>query len=423
MKSFYQYLLEEVNEDKLKHLQHINRLPITGSHDGVARAVNSLEATAKHLTGQETPGHTFKTKIDGAPSVVIGHHPETGQVFVGTKSVFNKEPKLNFSHEDIEANHGHSRGLADKLHDLLDHGPKILPDRKSVGGRFPDQVFQGDFTHSGKKDIETDGDQVKYQPNTVEYSHDKSSGEGKKALAAKIGLAMHTRYKGNDLGSMVATPNVKDSDFKSHPDVHMMSTDFKPNPEHFTPEDQREFHAHKEMARKTYASMKPDALDAIGGHAIPLETYMNGIIRRNATRDLKSKPEEGSVDGYIQHLTGTAQKDMDKVKTQAAKDKRSAALNDQLQYVHQNREHFQKGMDLDKHLANAKNVLVKTMDKGKGVGTSIGGIATGHEGYVHTDDQGNMQKLVDQSPPAEGKPGGFAGYNLAGYGFMSKAKK
>jgi hypothetical protein len=63
------------------------------------------------------------------------------------------------------------------------------------------------------------------------------------------------------------------------------------------------------------------------------------------------------------------------------------------------------------------------MDKGKGVGTSIGGIATGHEGYVHTDDQGNMQKLVDQSPPAEGKPGGFAGYNLAGYGFMSKAKK
>jgi len=423
MKSFYQYLLEEVNEDKLKHLQHVNRLHITGGHDGVARSVNSLEATAKHLTGQETPGHHFKTKVDGAPAVVAGYHPETGERFIGSKSVFNKDPKLNFTHEDIDRNHGHAPGLAAKLHDLLDNVHKVLPDRKSVGGRFPDQVWQGDFTHSGKKDIQVEHGQVKYQPNTVEYSHDRNSAEGKKALAAKIGLAMHTRYKGNDLASMVATPDVRDSDFKSHPDVDMMSTDFKPNPDHFTPEDQREFHAHKELARKTYASMKPEALDAIGGHAIPVETYLNGIIRRNATRDPRSKPEEASVDGYIQHLTGAAQKDMDKVKTQAAKDKRSAALNDQLQYVHQNREHFQKGMDLDKHLANAKNVLVRVMDRGKTAGTSIGGIATGHEGYVHTDDQGNMQKLVDQSPPTEDKPGGFAGYNLAGYGFMSKAKK
>jgi len=423
MKSFSQYLTEAVNEDKLTHLQHVNRLHITGGHEGVARAVNSLENTAGMLLGNQVPGHTLKTKVDGAPSVTLGYHPKTGQPMIGTKAIFNKEPKLNFTHEDIEANHGHSRGLADKLHDLLDNVHKILPDRKSIGGRFPDQVWQGDFVHSGKKDLNVEHGQVKYQPNTVEYSHDKDSAEGKKALAAKIGLAMHTHYKGNDLSNMVATPDVRDSDFKQHPDVHLMPTDFKANPDHFTPEDQREFHAHKDLARKTYASMKPEALDVVGQHAVPLETYLNGIIRNNAKRDPKSKPEEASVEGYLQHLTGAAQRDMDKVKTQAAKDKRSAALNDTLQYVHQNREHFQKAMDLDKHLANAKNVLVRVMDKGKGVGTSIGGIPTGHEGYVHTDENGNMQKLVDQSPPTENKPGGFAGYNLAGYGFMSKAKK
>lgn len=423
MKSFSQYLTEAVNEDKLTHLQHVNRLHITGGHEGVARAVNSLENTAGMLLGNQVPGHTLKTKVDGAPSVVVGYHPKTGQPMVGTKAMFNKEPKINFSHEDIEANHGHSRGLADKLHDLLDHAPKILPDRKSLGGRFPDQVWQGDFVHSGKKDLDTSSEHIKAQPNTVEYAWDKKSGEGKKALASKIGLAMHTHYKGNDLSNMVATPDVKDADFKQHPDVHLMGTDFKANPDHFTPEDQREFHAHKDMARKTYASMKPEALDVVGQHAVPVETYLNSIIRNNAKRDPKTKPEEASVESYLQHLTGAAQRDMDKVKTQAAKDKRAAALNDTLQYVHHNREHFQKAMDLDKHLANAKNVLVRTMDKGKNVGTSIGGIATGHEGYVHTDDQGNMQKLVDQSPPTENKPGGFAGYNLAGYGFMSKAKK
>ena len=32
----------------------------------------------------------FSVKIDGAPAIVWGTNPETGQFFVGTKSVFNK---------------------------------------------------------------------------------------------------------------------------------------------------------------------------------------------------------------------------------------------------------------------------------------------------------------------------------------------
>ena len=43
---------------------------------------------------------TLSVKIDGAPAIVWGRNPATGNFFVGTKSVFNKvKIKINESHE------------------------------------------------------------------------------------------------------------------------------------------------------------------------------------------------------------------------------------------------------------------------------------------------------------------------------------
>ena len=48
---------------------------------------------------------TLSVKMDGAPAIVWGTNPETGKVFVGTKSVFNKvKIKINETHEDIDNN-------------------------------------------------------------------------------------------------------------------------------------------------------------------------------------------------------------------------------------------------------------------------------------------------------------------------------
>ena len=48
----------------------------------------------------------LSVKIDGAPAIVWGTNPATGNFFVGTKSVFNKiKIKINESHQDIDANH------------------------------------------------------------------------------------------------------------------------------------------------------------------------------------------------------------------------------------------------------------------------------------------------------------------------------
>ena len=61
----------------------------------------------------------LSVKIDGAPAIVWGTNPQTGNFFVGTKSVFNKvKIKINESHHEIDQNH--SGVVADILHHCFD---------------------------------------------------------------------------------------------------------------------------------------------------------------------------------------------------------------------------------------------------------------------------------------------------------------
>jgi len=95
-------------------------------------------------------GAKASLKMDGAPAVVWGTNPATGNFFVGTKSVFNKKKiKINETHEDIERNHP-DEDLSEKLHTCLDCLPRT------------DEIYQGDFIGYG-------GDHT-FQPNTLVYS-------------------------------------------------------------------------------------------------------------------------------------------------------------------------------------------------------------------------------------------------------------
>ena len=96
---------------------------------------------------------------DGAPSIVFGTHPTTKQFFVASKSAFNKNPKINYTPEDIEANHGHAPGLVDKLKASLEHLPKITPHG----------VFQGDLLHTAG-DAKSEKGMTSITPNTITYS-------------------------------------------------------------------------------------------------------------------------------------------------------------------------------------------------------------------------------------------------------------
>ena len=147
-----------------KHIEHPEDLILTG------------DLTVLDLLLQD--GY-LSTKMDGAPAVVWGTNPATGNFFVGTKSVFNKvKIKINESHADIDANH--EGEVADILHACFDWLP-------NTGG-----IFQGDFIGFGG--------QSEYKPNTITYVFDD-------VIYQNIIIAPHTVYTAeSDLRDAIAQP-------------------------------------------------------------------------------------------------------------------------------------------------------------------------------------------------------------------------
>ena len=142
MKSFITFLKESTEGEegaKLKHIHHAEDRPLMHGAAGFEHAHAALMKAHEHIKrGEHHSGLTMK--YDGSPSIVFGHHPTTGKFFVASKSAFNKTPKINYTHKDIEKNHGHAPGLVSKLKDCLDHLPKVAP---------KNGVYQGDvmFSH------------------------------------------------------------------------------------------------------------------------------------------------------------------------------------------------------------------------------------------------------------------------------------
>jgi len=149
---------------KILHLEHPEDTILTG---------DDLFLQSLRLKGD------LSVKVDGAPAIVWGTNPATGNFFVGTKSVFNKvKIKINESHQDIDANH--TGEVATILHKCFDYLPRN-------GG-----IIQGDFIGLGGSD--------EYTPNTITYQFDG-------IVDAEIIVAPHTLYTAeSDLRDAVAEP-------------------------------------------------------------------------------------------------------------------------------------------------------------------------------------------------------------------------
>ena len=109
----------------------------------------------------------LSVKMDGAPAVVWGTNPATGNFFVGTKSVFNKKKiRICENMESISEWYGGT-----PLEIILGSCLCNLP--------HTDRIFQGDFIGFG-------GDRI-YTPNTITYEFDAPVQE-------EIIIAPHTEY-------------------------------------------------------------------------------------------------------------------------------------------------------------------------------------------------------------------------------------
>lgn len=376
MTGFKNFLTEEIDESKLKHLEHAEDHVINAGNEGFSHAYHNLKDVHDKLSGKNNETKVTM-KYDGSPSVVFGRHPQTGRFFVASKSAFNKNPKINYTEEDILRNHGHAPGLVAKLKAALQHFPKVTPKKG---------VFQGDIMHTAEDVHETDG-RVHFTPNTITYSAPKGSAHGKAALNSKIGVAVHTKYNGKNLEDMKAEYAPDLNEFGLHRDVHLISTEHDLGQIKYTPQQKEKFVKAMSVAAAHNKKAKPETYEAIKGHEIPLKTYINHTVRTG------TKP---TVEGFMNHYMKSHQKKIEGVKTAASKATKTAQMEADIGHVQRNRAHFENILKQHKALQKAKDVLANTLSSNAEFHHSINGKKSKPEGFVVVRHN-RPTKIVDRA--------------------------
>ena len=146
---------------KNTHLEHLEDSILFDGSQGAKDAFMFLDELAQTFSGKQKNTFKITTKWDGAPAIFCGTYPGSSRFFVGTKSVFNKNAKINFRDTDIDVNHGHAPGLVSKLKDALKYFPAL-----GISG-----VAQGDLLFTDDKKYETiNGERcITFTPNTITY--------------------------------------------------------------------------------------------------------------------------------------------------------------------------------------------------------------------------------------------------------------
>jgi len=384
MLSFTSYLTESTEDtDKLKHLEHAEDHPINAGAAGFNHALKTLTGTHNAMRGKKSQVR-LTTKYDGAPSIVFGTHPDTGKFFVASKSAFNKNPKINYTHADIEKNHGHAPGLVSKLGHALEHLPKVTP---------KGHVYQGDMMYA-PGDVRHDDTHVHFKPNTISYSAHKNSAMGKKVAQSKIGVAVHTEYHGKTAADMKAHFGPDLSNFKNHKDANIISTAVDSSKIDYKPEHKAKFNSE---IKKAVALNKGHDYSHLEGHKEHVSTYINSTVRNG------TKP---SVEGLTAHVKMRGEAQKSKLKTDAGKAKIDAKTSEAVSHIQNNSKAFSTTFKIHQHLQNAKHAQVKALAASGGdFEHHIDGKKTGPEGHVAL--LGNKPtKLVDRSSE------GFAAANL-----------
>lgn len=378
MLNFKHFLLEEAKQ--IKHITHVEDHPLQKGAAGFKTSFNSLLKAHEHI---KNGGHSSEltTKYDGSPAIVYGHHPKTGQFFVASKSAFNVNPKINYTHADIQANHGHAPGLADKLHAALTHLKKITP---KTG------VYQGDllFTHN---DIHHDNGSVSFHPNPYGLTYKAHGDEADKIKKSKIGLVTHLKYGGSDIHDLSAHHEVDHHNFKKNSDVYTVDPRYDTTKTRYTPHEQSEFEKHLTSARKLHDDHGHEiytGTEKHGGAGGHLETYINHTVKTD---------EKPNVDGFKEHLKRVFTKSMDKVKTEKAKSEKRNELGQHLAHVDDHKNAYDKLFKMHNHLQKAKNVLVNVMNRHQDFEHTHNGEAANPEGYVIHDDHGETSKLINRA--------------------------
>lgn len=385
-----QIILREQAENVLTHLTHLEELILTSKKQGLDTAIQFLKGLFETFKGNSDSKVYTTIKFDGAPSLICGSHPETKKFFVSTKSIANVSPKINYTDEDVDKNHGHAPGLAKKLKLAL----KFLPPA------FKSGIYQGDFMfdHEDLKLQNIEGeDLILFKPNTITYAINHHSPLGQRILNSKIGIVFHTKYSGINLQNLKKSSDVNISEFNQTQDVFVDDAKFKDisGMATFTKEETKKFET---LIDACLAAGNRIAWDKVPDNIYTfINTFINSLIREG--RFVKNPQEE--YNNFVQWVTTKGQKAVNELKTEKGRQKKQQALQDLLSKIELVKMNILNLFNLTKKLERTKSMFIAKYNsaiKTKQFLTQPDGTlkVTAPEGYVAVDHSGNMVKFVDR---------------------------
>ena len=380
-----------LTEAKNLHLEHLEDEVLNNGVEGTRGAINFLQSLRDMLAGNVKSSVNVTVKWDGAPAIFAGIHPENGQFFVGTKGVFNKNAKINYSHEDIDGNHP-SSGLNNKL-------KVALTELSKLGIK---DVLQGDmlFTQEDleKKTIECK-QYIIFQPNTIVYAVPMESAS--QILSSKMGIVFHTTYSGKTMEDMSASFNVNLRGLSKSSDVWYSDATYKDTSGtiNFNKTETKEITNVLSKAGKTFQTLKADVLNHIGNSDINIlvKTFNNTKVREGE----KITNTRQHTRGLIAYVYDKLKKDVDRVKRPETKKLKQQTMDNKMKFFRSNSSQLVKIFDMQNLLVEAKELIIRKLEKSKGVmdtfvRTDKGYRVTQPEGFVAVDHVGKAVKLVDR---------------------------
>jgi hypothetical protein len=392
MLTFKQYLIEAVKEGKNLHLEHLEDEVLNHGVDGTRAAINFLQSLRDMLAGNVKKSVNVSVKWDGAPAIFAGINPENKKFFVGTKGVFNVNPKINYTDADIDKNHS-AAGLNAKLKVALKHLPKLgITD-----------VLQGDmlFTDDDfKTETIDDKSYITFTPNTITYAIPKESSH--KITKAKMGIVWHTTYSGEKLEDMRASFGANIGGLTKTNDVWFSDAEYQDTSGtvNFNKAETTKFTNILSLAGKQFRKLSSPFLSGLSKQAdllVLIKTFTNVKVREGQ----KISNTARHTADMIKYIDDKLQKDIDKVKTQKTKDTKKKHKDRVISFLTSNKNHLRNVFDMQNLLVDAKDVVIRKLEKAKGamdtfIRTENGYRVTAPEGFVAIDQTGNAVKLVDR---------------------------
>ena len=377
-------------QDKNTHLEHLEDDIINRGAKGGDNAINFLKSVRNMLAGS-SGGVNMTVKWDGAPAIICGINPENGKFFVGTKSVFNVTPKINYTSRDIAKNH--SGVVADKLRVCLANLSRL-----NIRG-----ILQGDLLFTNDlKAINIDGEKmISFTPNTITYAVPINSDLGRRISRAKMGIVFHTQYSGKTMKSLSASfGTVRGS---SNRNVFLASAAYKETAVMFSKSELSRFDAQIRMAEGSLSKAAPilDLMSKTSSDQLSvgfrLKTYFNYFIKNSNSSMGKVATMQEQFRDYFNNIL---QAEIDAKKTPRGKERFIRAQKDGLRFIDRNKRALYFAIASHITLGNCKNTLLQKMNQIQSIGnfirTSKGYRVTAPEGYVAVDKVAGAVKLVDR---------------------------